>query len=115
MGRNLHALGYRTKRVLLLGQVLARGAPAPGHGIVPAAIGGGASQKDNCLQLVGAIYKTNISLKLTGNGGEKVSLHSRLSNSLVSASLKMICHLLLISFFVTKAIDCLKERGRRSC
>lgn len=50
-----------------------------------------------------------------GNGGEKASLHSRLSNSLVSASLKMICHLLLISFFVTKVIDCLKERGRRSC
>lgn len=67
MGRNLHALGYRAKWVLLLGQVLVGGVPALEHGIVPAARGGGVSQKDNCLQFVGAIFKINIFLKLTGN------------------------------------------------
>lgn len=49
--------------------------------------------------------------QISGEWRGKGSSHSRLSSSSVPVSLQMICHLLLISSCVTKAIDCLKERG----
>lgn len=101
---------------LVPGQVLVKGVPGPGawsSGCCLLSETG--TQQDSCIHLVWALFKINVP-NISGELiGKKASLHSRLSNSLVSAPLKIICHLLLISSFVRKAIACLKERGRRSC